>query len=154
MTVPSVLVVGDGLAGCVAAVALAGRGIDVALIERGAQWRSDTQDVVLDAAARRALERVGALPAGAENGAPARVAQAELQQTLIDLLRHHGAEVRMGLSLVGSLDLGTHMEAELSNAQVENFDAVVDACRIRIDQALALADAVLSKVTAQSRSEP
>lgn len=154
MTVPSVLVVGDGMAGCVAAVALAGRGIDVALIERSPQWGSETQDGVLDAAARRALERVGARPAGSENGAPARMDRREVQRTLIDLLRQHGVEVRMGLSLVGSLDLGTHVEAELSNAQVENFDAVVDARRIGVDEALALADALLAKVTAQSRSEP
>jgi len=36
-----------------------------------------------------------------------------------------GVDVRVGLALVGVVDVGTHLEAELSNGHVENFDGIL-----------------------------
>lgn len=36
-----------------------------------------------------------------------------------------GVEIRAGIDLVGVLDVDSHIEVELSNSRVENYDAVV-----------------------------
>ncbi|MBN9215029.1 MAG: hypothetical protein ABS62_00350 [Microbacterium sp. SCN 70-200] len=40
-------------------------------------------------------------------------------------LAAQGVELRAGLGLVGTLDVGSHVEAELSDGHVENYDGVV-----------------------------
>ncbi len=42
-------------------------------------------------------------------------------------LRARGADLRLDLALIGVMDVGTHVEAELSDGGVENYDAVVIA---------------------------
>lgn len=98
MTLSSVLVVGaeDGSA---AAVALARRGIEVALI---APTRMPLDDLVA--------------------------------------VRDLGVEVRLGIDLVGIVDVDDYVEAELSTGRVENFDAVLvtdqtTAARLHLDGA-------------------
>lgn len=50
---------------------------------------------------------------------------ARLQTDGAAVLQSLGVEVRVGLSLVGVVDVGTHLEAELSNGHVENFDGIL-----------------------------
>ncbi|GAA5026885.1 NAD(P)/FAD-dependent oxidoreductase [Microbacterium fluvii] len=38
-----------------------------------------------------------------------------------------GGDVRLELTLVGAVDVDSHVEAELSNGRVENYDAIVIA---------------------------
>lgn len=42
-----------------------------------------------------------------------------------DQLRSPGVEVRTGVRLVGLVDVDAHVEAELSDGAVENYDAVL-----------------------------
>ena len=44
-----------------------------------------------------------------------------------DAVRAAGVELRLELGLVGVVDVDSHVEAELSNGSVENYDAVVVA---------------------------
>ncbi|MFT4307329.1 MAG: hypothetical protein QM604_10610 [Microbacterium sp.] len=75
-----------------------------------------TGAVVARALARRGWEVVLVDPAGA----PADLERATRMRT-------DGVELRPGTTLLGWLDLGTHVEAELSDGRVENFDLIVDA---------------------------
>lgn len=50
---------------------------------------------------------------------------ARLQPDAIAALQSLGVDVRVGLVLVGVIDVGTHLEAELSNDHVENYDGIV-----------------------------
>ena len=50
---------------------------------------------------------------------------ARLQPDAIAALQSLGVDVRLGLVLVGVIDVGTHLEAELSNDHVENYDGIV-----------------------------
>ncbi|MFT4211277.1 MAG: hypothetical protein QM626_05335 [Microbacterium sp.] len=71
---------------------------------------------VARALVRRGWEVVLADPAGT----PADV-------ELATRMREDGVELRLGTTLLGWLDLDTHVEAELSDGRVENFDLIVDA---------------------------
>ena len=53
-----------------------------------------------------------------------------------DAVRAAGVELRLELGLVGVVDVDSHVEAELSNGSVENYDVVV----IADDTVRALAD--------------
>ncbi|MFV0372954.1 hypothetical protein [Microbacterium sp.] len=57
------------------------------------------------------------------------VAPATAREAVDDLadLSALGIEVRLGVALVGVLDVDSHVEAELSNGRVENYDAVLIA---------------------------
>lgn len=45
-----------------------------------------------------------------------------------DLLTR-GVELRLDLALIGIVDVGTHLEAELSDGRIENYDAIVVTAR-------------------------
>jgi 2-polyprenyl-6-methoxyphenol hydroxylase-like FAD-dependent oxidoreductase len=60
--VEKVLLVGGGIAGCGAAIALAGQGIRVTLLERQQQWRFQSSGIFLYHNGLAALGRLGVLP--------------------------------------------------------------------------------------------
>lgn len=66
--VRQVLIVGGGIAGCAAAIALAQRGIAVTLIEKQQQWRFQSSGIFLYGNGLAALRRLGVLPAIVEAG--------------------------------------------------------------------------------------
>lgn len=120
MSVRSVLVAGGSTAGCVAAIALAQLGAEVALMAHDSQLPADDATDLQDPAVLGAL---GVSTAGGNDDAGATSIVALLRRTLADL----GVEVRTGIELLGVIDVDSHVEAELSNGRVENYDAVVIA---------------------------
>ena len=59
MSVSSVLVVGGGITGCVAAIALAQRGVDVTLVERASQWYGVGHGITVQGNALKAFRELG-----------------------------------------------------------------------------------------------
>lgn len=57
-----VLIVGAGIAGCAAAIALADRGMQVTLIEKQAEWRFQSSGIFIYSNGLEALRAVGVLP--------------------------------------------------------------------------------------------
>ncbi len=76
--------------------------------------------VVAATLARRGMEvaLVGPVPAAGTD-----------ESALVAAVREEGVEVRLGTALIGYLELDTHVEAELSDGRVENFDAVISPAR-------------------------
>lgn len=63
MTRPAhVLIVGAGIAGCSAAIALADRGLRVTLVEKQAEWRFQSSGIFIYSNGLEALRKVGVLP--------------------------------------------------------------------------------------------
>ncbi len=122
MSVGSVLIAGGGIAGCAVAIALARVGVDVALVERGPRWpgagadTDDPREIAL-------LAALGVTTPEPDHGDRATGIRLALQQSMTAL----AVEVRTGVELLGVIDVDSHIEAELSNGRVENFDAVVVA---------------------------
>ncbi|WP_432730884.1 FAD-dependent oxidoreductase [Variovorax sp. W6] len=58
----SILIVGAGIAGCSAAIALARKGFGVTLVERQAEWRFQSSGIFIYGNGLEALRRVGVLP--------------------------------------------------------------------------------------------
>ena len=63
-----VLIVGAGIAGCAAAIALADRGMQVTLIEKQAEWRFQSSGIFIYSNGLEALREVGVLPRILEAG--------------------------------------------------------------------------------------
>lgn len=61
-TTNKVLIVGAGIAGCAAAIALADKGMRVTLIEKQAEWRFQSSGIFIYSNGLEALRRVGVLP--------------------------------------------------------------------------------------------
>jgi 2-polyprenyl-6-methoxyphenol hydroxylase-like FAD-dependent oxidoreductase len=51
----------------------------------------------------------------------------EAETPLVESLRRRGVELRGGAALIGIVTVDRHVEAELSDGHVENYDAVVMA---------------------------
>ena len=69
MTRPErILVVGAGIAGCSAAIALASRGFGVTLVEKQAEWRFQSSGIFIYGNGLEALRAVGVLPRILEAG--------------------------------------------------------------------------------------
>ncbi|WP_198085929.1 FAD-dependent oxidoreductase [Variovorax sp. E3] len=64
----AVLIVGAGIAGCSAAIALADKGFRVTLIEKQAEWRFQSSGIFIYSNGLEALRRVGVLPRILEAG--------------------------------------------------------------------------------------
>ncbi|WP_418125275.1 FAD-dependent oxidoreductase [Variovorax sp. 160MFSha2.1] len=58
----SILIVGAGIAGCSAAIALARKGFGVTLVEKQAEWRFQSSGIFIYGNGLEALRRVGVLP--------------------------------------------------------------------------------------------
>jgi 2-polyprenyl-6-methoxyphenol hydroxylase-like FAD-dependent oxidoreductase len=87
MTRPErILVVGAGIAGCSAAIALASRGFGVTLIEKQAEWRFQSSGIFIYGNGLEALRAVGVLPRILEAG----FAIEDGRNVYLD---HHGAPI-------------------------------------------------------------
>lgn len=81
-----VLIVGAGIAGCSAAIALADKGMHVTLIEKQAEWRFQSSGIFIYGNGLEALRRVGVLPRILEAG----FGIADGRNVYLD---HHGAPI-------------------------------------------------------------
>jgi 2-polyprenyl-6-methoxyphenol hydroxylase-like FAD-dependent oxidoreductase len=63
-----VLIVGAGIAGCSAAIALADQGMHVTLVEKQAEWRFQSSGIFIYSNGLEALRRVGVLPQHPRSG--------------------------------------------------------------------------------------
>ena len=161
MPVESVLVVGGGITGCVAAIALARRGVEVTLVERSPKWYGVGHGITVQGNALKVFREIGALGpilakghafdrvrlraadgadlttiTVAKTGGPDLPAtmgalRSDVQDQLVAMIRGLGVEVRLGTSLVGFQSVDSHVEAELSDGRVENYDVVVAADGIK-----------------------
>lgn len=161
MSVSSVLVVGGGITGCVAAIALAQRGVDVSLIERSPEWYGVGHGITVQGNALKVFKAIGVLDPILEKGLgfdqvrmreadgteiatltvartggedlPATMGalRSDIQNVLVDTIRTLGIEVRLGTELVQFTNVDNHVEAELSNGRVENYDLVIAADGIK-----------------------
>lgn len=79
-------------------------------------------------------DAVGCAVAGALAAAGTDVALVErdsrwpVMDAMPDLLTR-GVELRLDLALIGIVDVGAHLEAELSDGRIENYDAIVVTAR-------------------------
>lgn len=81
-----VLIVGAGIAGCSAAIALADKGFRVTLVEKQAEWRFQSSGIFIYGNGLEALRRVGVLPRILEAGFGIR----DGRNVYLD---HHGAPI-------------------------------------------------------------
>ncbi|MFT4234268.1 MAG: FAD-dependent oxidoreductase [Microbacterium sp.] len=161
MSVKTVLVVGGGITGSVAAIALAERGVEVTLIERSPQWHGVGHGITVQGNALKVFREIGVLDPILEKGhgfdqvrmrladgtdfALVEVAhtggddlpstmgalRSDIQNVLVAKIRDLGIEVRLGTSLVGFVNVDSHVEAELTGGRVENYDFVIAADGIK-----------------------
>jgi 2-polyprenyl-6-methoxyphenol hydroxylase-like FAD-dependent oxidoreductase len=161
MSVTSVLIVGGGITGSVAAIALAQRGVEVTLVERSPSWFGVGHGITVQGNALRVFQQIGVLDpilakghafgqvrmrdaSGADivtlqvahTGGPdlpptMGALRSDIQDVLVDKIRELGIEVRLGTELVSFATIDSHVEAELSDGSVENFDVIIAADGIK-----------------------
>lgn len=115
MVVSSVLVAGQNNTGSELAIRLALRGLEVTLVGFAPTAQNSPVGVALPA------DTVGFLQEDAT------AATSDTGTTLALRTREIGVEVREGTRLVGSIAVDRHVEAELSDGRIENYDLIVIA---------------------------
>ncbi len=152
----SVLIIGAGIGGLAAAIALRRRGHAVALIERDPDWSVYGVGIIQQANVIRAMEHLGVLdafldaacgfdaveifaPDGTKvarvpspklvEGKPANVgiARPALQNVLGDTARALGATIRLGVTVTSLDDDGAGVTAVFSDGASGRFDLVIGA---------------------------
>lgn len=157
MSVSSVLIVGGGITGCVSAISLAQRGVDVTLVERSPVWVGVGHGITVQGNALKVFREIGVLDTILDRGhgfdkirmrgadgadittitaartggtdLPATLGalRSDIQRVLQDRIRELGIDVRLGTSLVGFHSVDNHVEAQLAGGQVENYDLIIIA---------------------------
>ena len=161
MTVSSVLVVGGGITGCIAAISLAQRGVEVTLVERAPQWYGVGHGITVQGNALSVFRELGVLEdilakghgfdqvrmrradgtdlatitvartGGADLPATMGALRSDIQDVLVAKIRELGIEVRLGTELTGFHNVDSHVEAGLSDGRVENYDLIIAADGIK-----------------------
>lgn len=161
MTVAKVLVVGGGITGTVAAIALAQRGVKVTLAEKSSKYFGVGHGITIQGNALKALAQIGVAEQVLAKGVPfdsvsvrhadghelVRVTTAktggeelpstmgtlrsDLQTILVNKLQDSGVELRLGVSLTGYTERPDAIEAQLSDGSTETFDLIIGADGIR-----------------------
>jgi 2-polyprenyl-6-methoxyphenol hydroxylase-like FAD-dependent oxidoreductase len=157
MAVKNVLVVGGGITGCVAAVALAQRGVKVTLVEKAHQWFGVGHGITLQGNALRVFNLIGAYDKMAEKGCGFReldmftadghhigrnpvppmggpelpgtmgALRSDIQNVLVDMIHDLGVDVRLGTELTSYTNNANDVTAHLSGGVDENFDLIIAA---------------------------
>lgn len=111
MTTESALVVGGGITGSIAAIALARRGVQVRIVERSAQWFGVGHGITMT---EIDTPRTGGPDLPATMGALRR----DLQEVLVGAINDAGIEVRLGTELHSFSEDGdrVHVRADGSRA--------------------------------------
>ena len=161
MAVKNVLIVGGGITGTVAAVALAQRGVKVTLIERSPEWYGVGHGITLQGNALKVFNLIGAfdkmhehgigfddlemylanghklnrMPAGKTGGPnlPATMGalRSDIQTVLLEKIHELGIEVRLGTELVGFENHPDSVTATFNNGSSEDFDFIIGADGIK-----------------------
>lgn len=161
MTVAKVLVVGGGITGTVAAIALAQRGIDVTLVEKSPKYFGVGHGITVQGNALKALQRIGVaeevlakgvafnsvsvrhangqelanIPTARTGGEALPSAmgtlRSDLQTALVAKVHESGVELRLGLSVTGLTDKPDEVQAQFSDGSTEDFDLIIGADGIR-----------------------
>lgn len=161
MAVTRVLVVGAGITGSVAAVALAQRNIAVDLIERSPQWHGVGHGITLQGNALRALQQIGIAeevmangvgfdtiricdvsgevrttvdtpPMGGASLPPSMgTMRSALQEALVKAVHGAGVNVVLGTTLVSVVEHENSITATLSDGHVADYDLIVGCDGIR-----------------------
>jgi 2-polyprenyl-6-methoxyphenol hydroxylase-like FAD-dependent oxidoreductase len=161
MGVASVLVVGGGITGSVAAIALARRGVEVTLVERSPRWQGVGHGITVQGNALKVFRQIGVLDEILERGhgfdqvrmreasgddiatitvartggddLPATMGalRSDIQDVLVKRIRELGVEARLGTELLSFANVDRHVEAKLSAGTVENYDIVIAADGIK-----------------------
>ncbi|MGD0703895.1 MAG: FAD-dependent monooxygenase [Trebonia sp.] len=161
MSVSSALVIGGGITGSVLALALAGRGVSVDLVELSPVWRGVGHGITVQGNALAALAKVGVLDEVLSRGVPfnqLRMRQADgtliaevptphtggqglpatlgalrsdLQDVLCQRVYAAGVTVRLGLTVRGLAQDAHRAYAEFSDGSTGRYDLIVGADGIR-----------------------
>ncbi|WP_062378317.1 FAD-dependent oxidoreductase [Demequina pelophila] len=161
MSAATVLVVGGGITGCVSAIALAQRGVEVTLVEKASDWHGVGHGITVQGNALKMFREIGVLDpilakghgfdrvrmreytgediatiTVARTGGPDLPAtlgalRSDIQGVLVDKIKELGIELRLGTELVSFANIDSHVEAELSDGTVENYDVVIAADGIK-----------------------
>ena len=152
-----VLIIGGGIGGMTTAIALARRGVTCTVVEAQAEWRASGVGIGLQSPPLRALKALGLFEAVLRIGRPqptiaitradgtllARIPQVNvngpddppfvnmsrmaLHDLLVDAVREHGVEVRLGCTATGLRETADGVEATLTGGRTARFDLVVAA---------------------------
>lgn len=160
MTVKNVLVVGGGITGTIASIALAQKGLKVTLIEISPQWFGVGHGITIQGNALKVLDSIGALgrlgagfgfsglnvydangtviaetqmPRTGGEAYPAAmgILRSELQTTLVEMCHELGVEVRLDTEMAGFENLVGAVNVTFAKGNVEQFDFVIAADGIR-----------------------
>jgi 2-polyprenyl-6-methoxyphenol hydroxylase-like FAD-dependent oxidoreductase len=161
VSVSSALVIGGGITGSVLALALAGRGVSVDLVELSPVWRGVGHGITVQGNALAALAKVGVLDEVLSRGVPfnqLRMRQADgtliaevptphtggqglpatlgalrsdLQDVLCQRVYAAGVTVRLGLTVRGLAQDAHRAYAEFSDGSTGRYDLIVGADGIR-----------------------
>lgn len=161
MTVKHVLVVGGGITGCVAAIALAQKGVTVSLIEISPQWFGVGHGITVQGNALKAFQQIGAVErmldkghgfdhlevrhadgnllvrldtpktGGPELPATMGALRSDIQAVLVDMIHELGIDVRLGTQLESFSNGTDNVSVTLSGGVVEEYDLVIAADGIR-----------------------
>ncbi|GAB3616142.1 FAD-dependent oxidoreductase [Okibacterium endophyticum] len=161
MTLENVLVVGGGITGSVAAIALAQKGVTVSLIEKSSRWIGVGHGLTVQGNALKVFQQIGALErilekahpfsrleichadghvmtvldtprtGGAALPATAGVLRSDLQTVLMDMIHELGIEVRLDTRLESFANHDDSVEVVLSTGETKSYDFVIAADGIR-----------------------
>jgi 2-polyprenyl-6-methoxyphenol hydroxylase-like FAD-dependent oxidoreductase len=161
MSVQKVLVIGGGISGTVASIALAQKGVRVTLVEISPQWHGVGHGITVQGNALSAFEQIGALDRMLEKAHPftdLRLCHADghviatvetprtggpdlpptmgalrsdLQAVLVDMIHELGVEVRLGTELIAFENHDDRVTATFSSGAAEDFDLIVAADGIK-----------------------
>lgn len=161
MTVEHVLVVGGGITGCVAAIALAQKGVHVSLIEISPQWFGVGHGITVQGNALKCFNQIGALDrmlekahsfdnleirhadgslmvridtpktGGLDLPATMGALRSDIQTVLVDMIHELGIDVRLGTQLESFSNSADSVSVTLSGGLIETYDLVIAADGIR-----------------------
>lgn len=152
----SILVIGGGIGGLTAAIALRSKGFGVDLIERDPEWSVYGVGIIQQSNVVRAMDQLGMLkeyvaagqgfdqveifiPTGQRvavvpspklvEGSPANmgIGRRALQKILADRARHLGVSIRLGLTAQTLADDGGGVDVTFSDGLLERYEAVIAA---------------------------
>jgi len=157
MAVKKVLVVGGGITGTVAALALAQRGVKVTLIEISPVWHGVGHGITWQGNALKVFDAIGAFDKMIERGfgfdsldmfsadghlinkmatpktggenLPSTMGglRSDAQTILVDMIHEAGVEVRLGTELIGFDNHAESVTAKFKDGSSEEFDLIIGA---------------------------